>query len=195
MRAILSLIFLILASGFSASAQEKILTENELRVKNTTTWAMLFPSSGQIINKKYWKAPIVLAGLGASIYYVIDNSNEMNLFLENWEYETDGDAFYMSINDDGKTVRVLTESSLTDNNGNLYTESNLKDGAYFYRRNRDLSYLSFFGVYLLSVIDANVDAHMKFFDASEDISMRVIPPNWGRSRGAWQVGITVKISK
>ena len=195
MRAILSLIFLILASGFSASAQEKILTENELRVKNTTTWAMLFPSSGQIINKKYWKAPIVLAGLGASIYYVIDNSNEMNLFLENWEYETDGDAFYMSINDDGKTVRVLTESSLTDNNGNLYTVSNLKDGAYFYRRNRDLSYLSFFGVYLLSVIDANVDAHMKFFDASEDISMRVIPPNWGRSRGAWQVGITVKISK
>ena len=195
MRAILSLIFLILASGFSASAQEKILSENELRVKNTTTWAMLLPSSGQIINKKYWKAPIVLAGLGASIYYVIDNSNEMNLFLENWEYETDGDAFYMSINDDGKTVRVLTESSLTDNNGNLYTVSNLKDGAYFYRRNRDLSYLSFFGVYLLSVIDANVDAHMKFFDASEDISMRVIPPNWGRSRGAWQVGITVKISK
>ena len=195
MRAILSLIFLILASGFSTSAQEKILTENELRVKNTTTWAMLLPSSGQIINKKYWKAPIVLAGLGASIYYVIDNSTEMNLFLENWEYETDGDAFYMSINDDGKTVRVLTESSLTDNNGNLYTESNLKDGAYFYRRNRDLSYLSFFGVYLLSVIDANVDAHMKFFDASEDISMRVIPPNWGRSRGAWQVGITVKISK
>ena len=195
MRAILSLIFLNLASGFSASAQEKILTENELRVKNTTTWAMLLPSSGQIINKKYWKAPIVLAGLGASIYYVIDNSNEMNLFLENWEYETDGDAFYMSINDDGKTVRVLTESSLTDNNGNLYTVSNLKDGAYFYRRNRDLSYLSFFGVYLLSVIDANVDAHMKFFDASEDISMRVIPPNWGRSRGAWQVGITVKISK
>ena len=195
MRAILSLIFLILSSGFSASSQEKILSENELRVKNTTTWAMLLPSSGQIINKKYWKAPIVLAGLGASIYYVIDNSNEMNLFLENWEYETDGDAFYMSINDDGKTVRVLTESSLTDNNGNLYTESNLKDGAYFYRRNRDLSYLSFFGVYLLSVIDANVDAHMKFFDASEDISMRVIPPNWGRSRGAWQVGITVKISK
>ena len=195
MRAILSLIFLILASGFSASAQEKSLSENELRVKNTTTWAMLFPSSGQIINKKYWKAPIVLAGLGASIYYVIDNSNEMNLFLENWEYETDGDAFYMSINDDGKTVRVLTESSLTDNNGNLYTVSNLKDGAYFYRRNRDLSYLSFFGVYLLSVIDANVDAHMKFFDASEDISMRVIPPNWGRSRGAWQLGITVKISK
>ena len=105
----------------------------------------------------------------------------MNLFLEHWEYETDDDP--------------STFSSLTDNNGNLYTVSNLKDGAYFYRRNRDLSYLSFFGVYLLSVIDANVDAHMKFFDASEDISMRVIPPNWGRSRGAWQVGITVKISK
>ena len=195
MRALLSLIFLILGSGLFVSAQEKILSENELRVKNTTTWAMLLPSSGQIINKKYWKAPIVLGGLGASVYYVIDNSTEMNLFLENWGYETDGDAFYMRINDDGKTVRVLTESNLTDNNGNLYTVSDLKDGAYFYRRNRDLSYLSFFVVYLLSIIDANVDAHMKFFDASEDISLRVIPPNWGRSRGTLQVGLTVKISK
>ena len=165
MRFILSLFILILGSGLSVSAQEKILSENELRVKKTTTWAMLLPSSGQIMNKKYWKAPIVLGGLGASVYYMIDNSSEMNLFLENWGYETDDDP--------------LTESNLTDNNGNLYTASDLKDGAYFYRRNRDLSYLSFFGVYLLSVIDANVDAHMKFFDANEDISLRMIPPNWG----------------
>ena len=43
------------------------------------------------MNKKYWKAPIVLGGLGASVYYVIDNSSEMNLFLENWGYETDDD--------------------------------------------------------------------------------------------------------
>ena len=195
MRAILSLILFILGSGFSASAQEKTLSENELRVKNTTTWAMILPSSGQIINKKYWKAPIVLGGLGASVYYVIDNSTEMNLFLENWGYEEDGDAFYMIINDDGKSVRVLTESTLTDNNGNLYTVTDLKDGAYFYRRNRDLSYLSLFGVYLLSVIDANVDAHMKFFDASEDLSLRVIPPSWGRSQEVWQLGLTLKISK
>ena len=82
-----------------------------------------------------------------------------------------------------RTVRVITESSLTDNNGNLYTVSDLKDGAYFYRRNRDLSYLSFFGVYLLSVIDANVDAHMKFFDANEDISLKMIPPNLGEIKG------------
>lgn len=181
MRFILSLFILILGSGLSVSAQEKILSENELRVKNTTTWAMLLPSSGQIMNKKYWKAPIVLGGLGASVYYMIDNSSEMNLFLENWGYETDDDP--------------LTESNLTDNNGNLYTVSDLKDGAYFYRRNRDLSYLSFFGVYLLSVIDANVDAHMKFFDANEDISLRMIPPNCGRSREVWQVGLTLKISK
>jgi hypothetical protein len=181
MRAILSLIFLILGSGLFVSAQGKILSENELRVKNTTTWAMLLPSSGQIINKKYWKAPIVLGGLGASVYYVIDNSTEMNLFLENWGYETDGDP--------------LTNSILRDNNENLYTITDLKDGAYFYRRNRDLSYLSFLAVYILSVIDANVDAHMKFFDANEDISLKMIPPNWGHSREVWQVGLTLKISK
>ena len=82
-----------------------------------------------------------------------------------------------------------------DNNGNLYLVSDLEDGTYFYRRNRDLSYLSFFGVYLLSIIDANVDAHMKFFDASEDLSLKVIPPNQSRSRGVWQIGLTIKMSK
>jgi hypothetical protein len=181
MRVIVLFISLMCASGVPSFAQEKTPSENELRVKKTTKWAIILPSSGQIMNKKYWKAPIVLGGLSASLFFVIDNSTEMNLFLENWGYETDDDP--------------LTNSNLTDNNGNLYLVSDLEDGAYFYRRNRDLSYLSFFGVYLLSVIDANVDAHMKFFDASEDLSLRVIPPSLERTRGVWQVGLTLKISK
>ena len=181
MRAITSLTFLFLASLFEGFSQEIKLSENQVRVKKTTKWAMILPSSGQVINQKYWKAPIVLGGLGTSVYFIIDNSAEMNVFLENWGFETDNDP--------------MTTSSLRDNNGNLYSTTDLKDGAYFYRRNRDLSILSFFGVYLLSVIDANVDAHMKFFDASEDLSMRVIPPTQKNTRGVWQVGLTLKICK
>ena len=183
MRTLYLLTLMIFANIYSCAAQEKALSENELRVKKTTKWAMTVPSSGQIINKKYWKAPIVLGGLGASVYYILENSANMDLFLKNWDLETDEDP--------------LTHSDLRDNNGNLYLKADLENGAYFYRRNRDLSYLSFFGVYLLSVIDANVDAHMKFFDSSEDLSLRVIPPNQTgvRSNEFWQVGLTLKIGK
>ena len=45
----------------------------------------------------------------------------------------------------------------------------------FYRRNRDLSAFCFIGVYLLSVIDAYVDAQLSEFDITPDLSMRLEP--------------------
>jgi hypothetical protein len=45
----------------------------------------------------------------------------------------------------------------------------------YYRRYRDLSAFCFVGVYLLSVIDAYVDAHLSDFDISPDLSMKVEP--------------------
>jgi hypothetical protein len=45
----------------------------------------------------------------------------------------------------------------------------------FYRRNRDLSILCIAGVYLLSIIDAYVDAELSTFDIGTDLSLRVAP--------------------
>ena len=44
-----------------------------------------------------------------------------------------------------------------------------------YRRYRDLSIFAFIGVYLLSVVDAYVDAELSNFDIGPDLSMRVEP--------------------
>ena len=44
-----------------------------------------------------------------------------------------------------------------------------------YRRYRDLSIFAFIGVYLLSVIDAYVDAELSNFDITPDLSMKVEP--------------------
>ena len=51
----------------------------------------------------------------------------------------------------------------------------LKHKKDFYRRNRDLSIFAFIGVYLISVIDAYVDAQLSTFDISHDLSMRLEP--------------------
>ena len=44
-----------------------------------------------------------------------------------------------------------------------------------YRRWRDYAAFSFVGVYILSVIDAYVDAQLSVFDISKDLSLNVNP--------------------
>lgn len=51
-----------------------------------------------------------------------------------------------------------------------------------YRRQRDLSIFAFIGVYLLSVIDAYVDAELSDFDISKDIGMKIEPAIFNNDR-------------
>lgn len=44
-----------------------------------------------------------------------------------------------------------------------------------FRRYRDLSIFAFIGVYLLSIVDAYVDAELSNFDISPDLSMKIEP--------------------
>ena len=45
----------------------------------------------------------------------------------------------------------------------------------YFRKYRDLSIFAFAGVYLISVIDAYVDAQLSSFDISKDLSLRLEP--------------------
>ena len=166
----------LVSSSILAQKADSTQTSNQLRIKRTTTWAACLPSSGQIINKKYWKAPIVLGALGASVYYISENTNQMQSFKQAWQFEVDDDP--------------TTNSTLVNSNGDLYSIDELEDATFLYRRNRDLSYLSFFTFYLLQIVDANVDAHLKYFDADENLSLRLIPP---MQTDVWQLGLTCKI--
>lgn len=60
-----------------------------------------------------------------------------------------------------------------------YTESQLTETLRkrkdTFRRYRDLSIFAFIGVYLLSVVDAYVDAELSNFDITPDLSMKVEP--------------------
>lgn len=45
----------------------------------------------------------------------------------------------------------------------------------FYRRYRDMSLFCMIGVYLISIVDAYVDAEMSSFDISKDLSIKLSP--------------------
>jgi hypothetical protein len=56
-----------------------------------------------------------------------------------------------------------------------YLKRVFKNRKDIYRRQRDLSIFAFVGVYLLSIIDAYVDAELSDFDITKELSLKVEP--------------------
>lgn len=115
----------------------------------------ILPGSGQAYNHKYWKMPIVYAGMGTCAGFIIYNNQKFHHFLDAYVAETDGDL-----------------STINETN---YSASSLLEIQDSYRSWRDLSYICLAGVYILQIIDANVDAHLWYFDVGDDLSLMMYP--------------------
>lgn len=136
---------------------------------NKATWsAIVFPGGGQIYNHKYWKLPIVYGGfLGCA--YALNWNNQM--------YSDYSQAYLDIMDDDPGTASYedfLPPRYNVEANKD-YLKRVFKNRKDNYRRQRDMSIFCFIGVYLLSVIDAYVDAELSNFDISEDLSVQVRP--------------------
>lgn len=116
----------------------------------------VLPGAGQVYNRKYWKVPIVLGGLGASVYFVRDN---------NQNYQRYKDAYIALVDGDPSTVSEFGSAS----------PQSVLNVADTYRRWRDLSYIACGLVYVLNIVDASVDAHFVRFDVSPDLSLELSP--------------------
>lgn len=121
-------------------------------------YSAIVPGLGQIYNKKYWKIPIVYAGYGVLAYFIITNAN----------YYMDYQCAYI------EKVNGNTQGNYA-NLVNRYTEDQLMSAREYYRRNLEISILLSAVWYSLTILDAAVDAHLKTFDISTDLSMGVGP--------------------
>ena len=136
---------------------------------NRATWlAMVFPGAGQIYNRKYWKLPIVYGGF-VGCAYALNWNNKM--------YKDYSQA-YLDIMDDDPNTKSY-EDFLPLNSSIVGQETRYKElfkkRKDMFRRQRDLSIFCFIGVYLLSVIDAYVDAELSDFDISKDLGLKIEP--------------------
>ena len=130
--------------------------------------ALVLPGAGQIYNRKYWKLPIVYGGF-VGCAYALDWNNKM--------YKDYSQA-YLDIMDDDPNTKSY-QDFLPLNSSIAGQEERFKEifrkRKDVYRRQRDLSIFAFIGVYLLSIIDAYVDAELSDFDISNDIGLHVEP--------------------
>ena len=130
--------------------------------------ALVFPGGGQIYNRKYWKLPIVYGGFLGCTYALTWNNMMLHDYQQAYLDIMDSDPgtqSYMKMLPIGYDISGKEERRKT-------IVTNKKN---HFRRFRDLSIFAFAGVYLISVIDAYVDAELSSFDINEDLSLRLEP--------------------
>ncbi len=148
----------------------------ENSVKKATTLAMICPGAGQLYNKSYWKVPIVV-GAFATMGYVID-------------WNARGYKRY-------RTAYNQVVNGQPDEFEGRYSADYLKNMKDNFRRNRDLCIILTGALYLLNIVDAHVDAHLKDYDISDDLSVRLEPTvfqNYASRNGYYGVGMSLKVT-
>ena len=144
---------------FIGDAAVKYSTNDVSHINRATTLSMICPGAGQIYNKSYWRVPIVVGGFAATLYCIDWNNRGYQRFKKAYRLRADYDA-----NPD------LYPDGSRDEFGGRYSASFLKNMRNSYRRNRDLCIILTAGLYILNVVDAHVDAHMRDYDISKNLS-------------------------
>ncbi len=153
-------------SGFSQDDLKLIALDttttkiNPLAPARAAFYSAILPGLGQAYNKKYWKIPLVFAAVGGGIYSYTWNRRKYN------EYR------------DAYKERLLfgTQSKDAFNNqatGGIYlSEAKLIDAQKQFQRQRDLSLLVTVALYVLNIVDANVDGHLRQFNVNGKLTVR-----------------------
>lgn len=151
-----------------AKAQQQVQKAFVPKPTKALWLSLVLPGAGQIYNRKYWKLPIIYGGFLGCVYALTWNQ---------MMYRDYSQAYLDIMDDDPNTKSYLDmlppRYDITGREDQF--KKIFKRKKDFYRRYRDLSAFCFIGVYLLSVVDAYVDAQLSEFDISPDLSMKVEP--------------------
>ncbi|WP_162915702.1 DUF5683 domain-containing protein [Paraflavitalea soli] len=126
----------------------------------------IIPGWGQVYNKKYWKLPLVAAAIGIPAYLVYYNQEWYNRTRYAVKVAAAGNNLPIFLDQVDPQLLPLVKSGSVNSLINYRNE---------FRRNRDYAILVGLLLWGLNVVDATVDAHLKDFDVSDDLSLRVQP--------------------
>lgn len=158
--------------------------------KKATIRSAILPGWGQFYNKKYWKIPIVYGALGitgAVFFYNINNYKALR-FAYTAIYEANLPSRVNAPPNYPGPFRDSTKYFQADPQFRQFDLNSLQVYRDEFRRNIDYSVLFFFVFWGLNVVDATVDAHLKAFDVSPDLSLRF---KFGPSQMAGTTGLSL----
>ena len=158
---ILILLLTVFALSCSVFAKnDSIVMQERHNPKKATIYSAVLPGLGQAYNKKYWKIPIVYAGIG-TIYYIADmNGDSYRAYRDAFDYKS---GIKTDVDDDIKSI------------ASRYSNENLISIRDYYRRNMELSWIIMAIWYGVNIIDACVDAHFFEYDIGDDLTLKIEP--------------------
>lgn len=139
---------------------------NPLAPSKAAFYSAVLPGLGQIYNKRYWKLPIVYGAIGGSIYAYTWNNDWYDRFRTAFKRRQAGftdDEFYDRDNNNAPDDPPDFDLDVLENQQERF------------QRDRDLWLVVAIAMYVLNIVDANVDAHLKQFNVDEDLSMDFHP--------------------
>ena len=131
--------------------------------KTATIMSACLPGLGQVYNGKWWKVPIVYAGLGGLGYMAYSNYSEYRAYLHAYEFKT------------GDLPDDITLNNHETDLANKYSESQLQTYKESYRRDFEFYSILTVAWYGLNILDACVDGHLYTYDISDDLSLSIDP--------------------
>jgi hypothetical protein len=137
-------------------------------------YSAIVPGMGQAYNKKYWKMPFVYGGFGFLIYV---------------------DAFYQSeyLKYREQLFEVVNDPSLGGVSSEGLTEDQLRNLVNQSRRERDFFLIITGFWYILQMVDAHIDSHLKEFDLNPKLQVRIEPLMENNLQMGRSTGVALKI--
>ncbi|MFC6096638.1 DUF5683 domain-containing protein [Flavobacterium qiangtangense] len=155
--------FLFLSANTSVFAQEEvtIVVQDSLNVEDidplspskAAFYSAILPGLGQAYNKSYWKIPLVYGAIGGGVGIYAWNNKNYHRYRDEFKRRLAG----------------------TDDPTGKYaylTDAQLISAQKQYQKQRDLSLIITVGLYILNIVEANVDAHLKQFNVNDNLTLR-----------------------
>ncbi|MEA3448678.1 MAG: DUF5683 domain-containing protein [Bacteroidota bacterium] len=158
----LIIVMMFMACNIDVTAQNADSVQNQTSQTNTkkrsaaraSLYSAIVPGAGQVYNRKYWKVPIVYAGMGTFTYLSLQYQNEFTRY---------------------KSALLKRQNGEQDEFYGLLSDEAIENEMDRWHRLRDLNIIGATLFYVLQIIDANVDASLSDFDVSDDLSLVVKP--------------------
>jgi hypothetical protein len=156
----------------TVQAKKPVLTTLEdstkKRARTAAIRSAMLPGLGQIYNKKYWKLPIVYGALGVTGYIFFDNLKTYREYRFAYSARFKAAKLNATAADSADYYKLKPEYK-------LYQPESIRSARDRFRKYIDYSVLFFVVFWGLNVVDATVDAHLKGFDVSPDLSLHIRP--------------------
>jgi hypothetical protein len=156
--------------------------------RKATIFSAVLPGLGQVYNKKYWKLPLLYGGVGVLTYFIITNNNYYQTYRNQFKIlnDTSNQTAYNS---------MVAQLMLTYPGASLSAISlTIQSARDYYRHNRDLCLILTGIVYILNIVDADVDAHLFYFDVTDKLTLNWKPTFYQASNFKNYPGLSLKLN-